>query len=365
MKKFAFVIVFLITLTPLTSGAAGPIYAGWLPYWQKQDGAMDAGLNLDKFQEISPFSYEVNVDGTLKDKMNIDEGLWPGWLAAARDAHVKIIPTVAWFDGAGIQKLLSNATKRRAHEDIIAKLVTDKKFDGVDIDYESKLADTKPYFSLFIQGLAQRLHAKKKLLSCTIEARMPLADRYAVIPKDTRVANDYVVLNKYCDEVRVMAYDQGTIDLKLDAKKGTGHLYAPVADPAWVEKVIKETVKTISRKKVMLGIPTYRRLRSVNFFTAMNVADRVGATPVRSSAGELSFTYASSTLIEVSDALRSDVSSTAPAELLPAPAVTRYISFTDADAIAQKIALVNKYGLRGAAFFKFDGQADPMLWEKL
>ncbi len=378
--------VFLIALILMAAPteAATFRYAGWLPFWQKQSGALDLAINVEKMHEISLFSYEVKSDGTLVDKLKIDQGFWPIWLASMKQLRIKNIPTIAWFDGEGIHKLLTNTKKRRAHEDAIAKLVKDKKFDGIDIDYEAKKAETINYFSLLIEGLAIRLHPQGKILSCTVESRMPTASRYGVIPGEPILyANDYKVLNKYCDQVRIMAYDQGGVDKLLNTAKGNGQLYAPVADPDWVEKLIQEATKTISPKKIMLGIPTYgyeyqatwangqttyRRLRSVNFFTAMNLADSLGLTPERNSAGELGFWYTSSTLIEVSSALRRNVSSTLPAEVASSTArggITRFVSFSDAESVAQKIALAKRYKLRGVALFKFDGGFDPLIWDKM
>lgn len=386
-KRIGIFIIAVISCAPFFATAAvSPFYyAGWLPFWKKESGAADIAINLEKLQEVSPFSYNVNPDGTLKDMLKIHEGLWPGWLSASHDAKVKIMPTIAWFDAGGIQTLLSNTKSRRAQEDRIAKLVKDEHFDGIDIDYEGKLSKTSPFFSLFIQGLAMRLHPNKKTLACTIEARTPLAslENSDAPDKKPSYANDYAVLNKYCDEVRIMAYDQGTIDLKLDAQKGNGNFYAPISDPAWVEKVIKEALLSISRKKIMLGVPTYgyeyevnwvdglttyRRLRSVNFFTAMDRAESVSVAPTRNNAGELSFTYASTTWVEVSDALRSDVSSTLPVGLSPETAsstssAVRFVSFSDGESTKQKIQLAKKYGLRGVVLFKFDGEFDPLLWE--
>ncbi len=134
--------VIIFVLSPLlTLEAEGKFYyAGWIPFWKQQAGALDTAINLDKLQEISPFSYEVKSNGTLVDKLKITEGFWPGWLSAAHDSKIKIIPTIAWFDGNSIQNLLSMRKTRVAHEDAIAKLVKDQKFDGIDIDYESKLA---------------------------------------------------------------------------------------------------------------------------------------------------------------------------------------------------------------------------------
>lgn len=387
MRKKA-IIAFLgamFALVPLLTLGAGKFqYAGWIPFWKQQAGAADTAINLEKLQEISPFSYEVLSNGTMKDDLKINEGFWPGWLSAARDAKIKILPTIAWFDGNAMHALLSSAKRRQAHEDAIAKLVKDQNFDGIDIDYESKLSATKNYFSTFLQGLAMRLHPKGKLLSCTIEARTPLASLENSDKPQNKpsYANDYAAINKYCDEVRIMAYDQGTIDLKLDATKGNGNLYAPVADPDWVKKVLQETVKTISPKKIMLAIPTYgyeyqvswvngltlyERLRSHTFFQAMNRAEAIGTMGERNSAGELSFWYVTSTLVaDVSSALTSEVSSVFPPALANAntsSSVERLVSWSDASSAAQKIALAKKMGLRGAVFFKLDGEQDPLIWD--
>ena len=387
MRKFIvfiFIIFTAISIMPPQAEAAKFYYAGWLPFWKKQNGAIDISTNIYKFQEISPFSYEVRADGTLIDSLKLKEGFWPAWLSAVRDAGIKNIPTIAWFDGPGIHKLLTNKKKRIAHEDIIAKLVKDMKFDGIDIDYEAKLPETKDYFSTFLYGLAIRLHPLGKTLSCTIESRTPLTDLRGGVPEDTRRANDYKELNKYCDQVRIMAYDQGLIDAKLDVAKGNGQFYAPVADPDWSKKTIQEALKEISPKKIMLGIPTYgyeyevswkdgyltyMRLRSHTFFQAINRAISVGALQERNNAGEYSFTYATSTSVgKVSQSLTFVVSSTLPAVIASNAAkglYTRFVSFSDSESAAQKIALAKKMGIRGVVFFKFDGEQDPFLWGKM
>ncbi len=384
LSAFALFILIAVSIIPLSAQAAPFYYAGWLPFWKKQNGAQDISSNLYKLQELSPFSYEVRANGTLIDSLKIKDGFWPAWLSAVRAAGVKNIPTVAWFNGQGIHNLLSNKSKRIAHENIIAKLVKDMKFDGIDIDYEGKLAETKPYFSTFLQGLAIRLHPMGKILSCTIESRTPLNDLLGGPPEDTRTANDYIALNRYCDEIRVMAYDQGLIDGQLDRKKGNGTLYAPVADPEWSKKTIEQALKYIKPNKIMLGIPTYgyeyevswsngyltyKRLRSHTFFQAINRALAVGAVQERNSAGELSFAYATSTSVgKISPMLTWQVSSTLPAVIAENSSkglYTRFVSFSDAESAAQKIELAKKMGLRGVAFFKFDGEQDPFLWSKM
>src|SRR6185312_9398960 len=107
-------------------------------------------------------------------------------------------------------------------------------FDGIDIDFEAMSSATRPYFSLFIQGLSQRLHAQGKVLTCSVVPRTPPDSLYVNVPANIVYPENYSVLNQYCDEVRLEAYDQGTADIKLDASKGsTGQLYASSADPDW------------------------------------------------------------------------------------------------------------------------------------
>ena len=318
IKKIIFIFMAAMTaLAATTATAKTPFYYGvWLPFWQSQNGAANISINLNSLHEVSPFSYELSASGALIDDLKIGNGSWDAWFGAVRDAGVKIIPTIAWFDTSNIYKLLSNTKKRQAEEDTIAALVKSEKFDGIDIDFEGMTSSTKPYYSLFIEGLAIRLHPQGKTLACTVVPRTPVSSLYASNPLPVvQYAEDYAALNQYCDEVRVMAYDQGTIDVQLDASKGNGTLYAPTADPAWVEKVIKNTIATISPKKVMLGIPTYgyeyqvswlmgattyERVRSFTFFQAMDRADSLGIAPYRNNAGELSFTFASTTHINVS-----------------------------------------------------------------
>ena len=387
MKKRLLAILSLAALTApsvVFAAAKQPFYyAVWLPFWKSQSGATDIALNLDSLHEVSPFSYELNSKGAIIDDLKINNGSWDGWFSAVRDAGKKIIPTIAWFDGPNIYALLSNTKKRQALEDSVAALVKAEGFDGIDIDFESMLPATKPYYSLFVQGLAIRLHPRNKTLACTVVPRTPVSSLYASDPlPPVTYAEDYAALNKYCDEVRIMAYDQGTIDVKLNASKGNGTLYAPTADPAWVEKVIKNTIATISPKKVMLGIPTYgyeyqvawhmgaityERVRSFTFFQMMDRADMLGITPTRNNAGELSFTFASSTHIQnVGTALTSIVESTLPQALAatnPFAPTTFFISVSDSKSTADKIALAKKYGLRGAILFKADGELDPATWD--
>jgi spore germination protein len=372
------------TATAKTSSKLPFYYGAWVPYWTSTAGEQQIAINLDSLNEVSPFSYEIVTGGVIKDDLGINKGFWTGWMSAVESGGVKVIPTIAWFDTNGIYNLLSVAATRQAEETNISQLAKANNFNGIDIDFEAMSTSTRPYYSLFIEGLSQRLHAENKVLTCTVVPRDQPSSVYVVVPQNLTYAENYTMLNQYCDEVRLMAYDQGTTDLKLDASKGgNGQLYAPTADPDWATKIVQYALQYINPRKIMLGIPTYgyeyevswddnvttyQEVRSWDYFGAMDRADSLGIAPVRDNAGELSFTFTSSTYIQEPIDLTSYVSSTEPAVLTthdPNASTTFFASFPDATSELQKVALAKQYGLRGVIFFKADGDIDPSIWNSL
>src|SRR3989344_6063129 len=351
VSPFIFSLAILIVL-PYSAGAAAPKLevSGWLPYWRAASSTADVLPHLGELKEVNPFGYSVRSDGTLADLvLNIDEEPWTSFIAAAHAKKVRVIPTVMWSDGEAMHRILSDGTKRRALEDEITDLVKTKGFDGIDIDFEGKKAETKDYFSTFLKGLYIRMG--NKWVMCTIESRTPLTSRYDTIPKDIEYANDFVQINKYCDRVRIMTYDQGSIDIRLN-ETALGP-YVPVSDVKWVEKVIKLTAQTIPKRKLVIGIPTYgfeyERLWSFNPQYALTLAQDLNIIPQRNSAGEMSFVY---------------IPQSTPG-FIPNPGTFRIAWWSDAEAVRQKVALAKKLGVRGVAIFKLDGGQDPGIWKVL
>ncbi len=371
MKRNSIIILFFVGVFVLPGFAHTATkqpfsYGAWLPFWNRSAAIKEFTRNMTAFKQISPFAYEVQKNGTLKDRVKLEAGPAFGWILALHDSGIKVLPTVSWASGSQIDTILSSKKARTAHIKEIVSLAMTAPNDGVDIDYENKKAETKTAFSTFIKELAVALYKKKKTLACSIEPRTPLSARFKMIPKDISYANDYAVIGKQCDEVRIMAYDQDGTDIVLSKEKnGTTTPYTPTADPDWVDKVITETAKTIPLRKIVLGIPTYgyeyrpttidglpsyERLRALSYVDAMALAQQKGITPQRNNAGELGFIYT--------------ITSSVPAST-STPSLVRIVSFTDGEAIKQKIALARKRKLKGVMLFKLDGNTDPQLWEDL
>jgi spore germination protein YaaH len=373
---------YLITLLLLyvsleTASAASFDKAVWIPYWRKTDGASTTLQNLNVVTQISPFAFELQADGTIKNALKIDEEPWTTLIAQAKKKKIKVYPSILSYPQTDTAKynfylLLAQRKRRAQHVKDIVALVKKNKFDGIDIDYENKSAETRPYFSAFLTELATALHKDKKQLICTVEARTPPESRYATTSKEVlakvEYSNDYKVIGKVCDQVRIMAYDQAGDDKQLvNLNNAIGNTYKPVADIDWVEKIATLALREIPAKKIILGIPTYgykyeiisqpgtttpkySRIGSMNFNYADDLARGIHITPTRNSAGELSFIYATST----------DVNGN------PMGSYKQYLVwYSDARAIADKVKIAKLYKLGGVVIFKIDGGNDPDIWKVL
>ncbi len=382
---------------PLTEAALGlgaPMeLTGWIPYWRANQGVADVIPHLSQFTSVMPFGFTVTPDGTLNDAGNIGLPPWTTLLQAAHADHVKVIPTVMWSDGPAIDTVLRNAVTRGQHEDQIIAAIEDNGFDGVDIDYEGKLAQTAPYFSAFLKELKAKLGVNR-LLYCTIEARTPLSSLYTGTPPPGagEYANDYTAINQYCDRVQLMTYDQETVDVQLNAAASSTP-YIPVADPQWVKKVVELTELTISKQKLMIGVATYGYEWQVTPLAqsgfrydlqwafdpdyATQIEQQYGVIPVRNMAGELSIAYLPLTS---SSTPPTDFTATTTTNNPNAVATTTYsggstmpsiapsfnlLWWSDAVAISHEVALARELGIRGVAIFKLDGGEDPNMWNVL
>ena len=281
--------VFLVALcavlflgAPVFVNAASDLeVSGWIPYWSGNSGIRDAEKRLSVLDEIHPFSFSVKSDGTLLDLLGLDKSAWKRLIRKADSKDVLVTPTVMTSDGAMLHALLSDPVRRAAHVRHIAQMVEEGDYDGVNIDYEGKRAETKDFFSLFLKELKAAIGTKQ--LSCAVEARTPPDSLYRTLPPVIEYANDYAAIGTHCDRVQIMAYDQQRADIKLnDARRGAP--YMPVSDTEWVRKVVALAVQGAGRGQTggLIQIVSSRfqcrhasQVRDVTEFTAAAVAMRV------------------------------------------------------------------------------------------
>lgn len=387
---FLFMSLCVVCAIPTSSHAGGTLQvSGWMPYWRDSEAIKDAKKHLGSIDAVYPFAFTVTTKGELRDQAGLHEKEWKSFIKLAQKKNVAVIPTIMWSDGASIHTVLSATSTRSAHIKEIVRMVEKGKYDGVDIDYEGKKSETIHYFSQFLKELNDAL--REKSLLCTIEARTPPKSLYKEVPEVINYANDYRTIAEYCDQVEIMAYDQQRADIKLNEER-KGKPYMPVADVAWVEKVIEQTLKDIPKEKIVLGIASYGhhyavtvapnwyrdywKLGAMNVPSLLDLAKENNVTPTRNDAGEMMFTYLPESSNVVSPKSLKIPKGTPKGEMVSAQALA-YANktgkevvfhmgwYSDAGAMQDKIDLAKKYKLKGVAFFKIDGEEDQKVWRSL
>ncbi|MEI6588170.1 MAG: glycosyl hydrolase family 18 protein [Candidatus Moraniibacteriota bacterium] len=332
--------------------------SGWIPYWSKKAGADSLFGKLALFSEINPFAYGVNPDGTLRDTLDIKNAPWPELQKEAQKKSIAIVPTIIWADAPAMHATFSDSQKLEKHVSAISTMLTQNDFPGVDIDYEGKDVADQDLFTTFLEALHQKLAPRGKTMSCTIEARSQDDS-----PSDwtgTRAmsfANDYPALNRLCDSVRIMTYDQvfqmsGGKKIFDDSNEAPT---TPNADIYWVEKVMRYALQYISPSKLVMGVPTYgwefsikktdaghhyERVRSVTYPQALEEKTQNNAELNRTVGGEPFFIY-------------------------DTPSGKHLVTFSDAQSIKQKIELAKTLKIKGVSLFKIDGQTDPKFFSSI
>lgn len=217
------------------------VVAAWMPTNFDTQDAYNAFINnIDVFDIISPFWFNLNPDGTLapnggaRDKSLID---------TAHSKHVLIVPTITNnYSSEKASQVLKGPGTILEHINIIVKEVVDNNYDGIDIDYENVSADEKDMFSFFMRNLGQELHDKGKIL--TITSQPKLSDQYIW---NGPGAIDWQVASEAADYLRVMNYDYS----RANTTPG------PVAPKEWLRASMKYAVSRVNPEKVLGGIPFY------------------------------------------------------------------------------------------------------------
>src|SRR5581483_8140299 len=162
MKIFFLVCFVFLGIVPLSSALES---SSWLSYQVQQDQTVD--LYGKKLTAIHVFAYDFDtndnlraaqpwVDSELNQQMANKIPGRPVYLTIVNDIETD---PPQQHNGDLVLKILSDPTKRAAHIRQIVAIST--MADGIDIDYESLLTGTRPYFSQFIKELRAALPAGK------------------------------------------------------------------------------------------------------------------------------------------------------------------------------------------------------------
>ena len=397
-RRFGFTLLIVLLITAITQPIEAAdkeprkVLSGWIPYYSVktvlplvrklpsaapniagQPSVCDASqygpaenqaiessylfTNKDLMKEVMPFWFSLKSPTVIRDDYVSGNPSWPmeDTVCLMRRAGLQIIPTMT--DGTAklvLSEYLSNAATRTTIVNTIVDLVVKNNFDGIDLDYEgfafvdgnSTWSKTAPRWVALVKELSVALHTKNKLLS--------VSTPYLFDPKEKQ--KGYFVyawadIASSIDRLRIMTYDY-SVD-----KPG------PMGPLSWTEKTIKYAISIMSASKVYVGLPGYGR----DWITSVNGKCPTSAPPgliggakaatfkMNYAAAKAAIDGAAPTYNEQFGEATYDYTQTynglSVTGASTACTVNRTVWYQNARSFAERMALVAKYRLGGAAMW--------------
>ena len=297
--------------------------------------------------EINPAGLSLGNAGTIEG----NQALLP---ESSPDASYGVIPTLRNWDDAGtvrtdlINNLLISSEQQETHIAAIEALVTGNLYAGIDLDYRGVDPALRMEYGQFIDALAKRLHLQSKRLSVRVEAPLQLsADRWETY------GYDWQALGQAADVVCIPAI--------VDPRS-----YAPGGQ---MEALLDWTVGQIERSKVQLVLPSrsvekagpYLLLKGYSEALAPMVGPLQSTAPVAVPGDPVNVTMLSER--QATDLAYDGVLGAYSYQYRDNAGDTRTVWLENAASLAQKMALAERYHLRGVTLqHLLSPSSDPEIW---
>jgi len=297
--------------------------------------------------EISPAGLSLGSAGTIDG----DQALLP---ESSTDASYAVMPTLRNWDDAGtvrtdlINNLLISSEQQETHIAAIEALVTGNLYAGIDLDYRGVDPALRMEFAHFIEALAQRLHSQSKRVSVRVEAPLQIsADRWETY------GYDWQALGRAADAVSIPAI--------IDPRS-----YAPGGQ---MEALLDWAVSQIERSKVQLVLSSrsvekagqYLLLKGYSEALSPLVGQLQSSLPVAVPGDPVNVTMVSER--QATDLTYDTVLGAYSYQYRDNAGGTRTVWLENAASLAQKMALAERYHLRGITLqHLLSPSSDPEIW---
>lgn len=281
---------------------------------------------------VSPCWYALqDADGTVDDK-SVE-----CYVSKARARGYRVWPLITnGFSPEMTEKLLKNPQGRKQMIEFMRYQAQKHGFDGWNLDFENIYEKDKDALSGFIAEICREMH--KEGLTVSVDVTVPDGS------PNWSLCLDRKAIAAHADYIVLMAYDQHT---RSSPQAG------PTAAFNWSENRLKATLKEVPREKLVLGMPLYMRL-----WTLHENKKPEAVTLDMKKAKKISLDK-----IVCPDYLYQ----WSPKEKM------YYCSYSENDehycfwqenalSLKEKISLIDKYHLAGAAFWR-KGFETPEIWD--
>ena len=218
---------------------------------------------LPYLSELAIFSYGFTTAGELLPPALPDDWM----IAMALQNGTAPILTLTPLDEQGrfsnylIHNVVQNQEAVNLLIDNLLTVMTERGYQGVDIDFEYILAEDRDAFTDFVWQVAERMRANGYHTSVALAPKTS-ADQKGVLYE----GKDYRALGEAADHVLLMTYEWG-------------YTYGPpmaVAPLNQVRRVVEYAVTEIPPQKIDLGIPNYGYDWPLPFVRGETMATSIG-----------------------------------------------------------------------------------------
>lgn len=282
---------------------------------------------LPYLSDLFIFSYGFTTEGTLIPPALDDTFM----ITLAKNYGVAPILTLTPFGPDGqfsnylITRVINNEEAKAQLISSLVSEVTERDFEGVDIDFEYILSDDRIAFAQFVSEVRTAIN----------ELGYPVSVALAPKTSDTQVGllyegKDYALLGEAADYVLLMTYEWGYTH-------GPAMAVAPLNK---VREVVEYALTKIPAEKINLGIPNYGYDWTLPYVKGTSKAKTIGNI----EAVQLAISQGVS--------IQFDEVAQAPFFTYVQNGLTHEVWFEDARSIYGKFGLVQEYGLRGMSYWQ-------------
>jgi spore germination protein len=345
-RIFCLIFFFLITSSVFAFENLAYTWRGYPNQVKESErAAKDLALHAQQIDIFSSEAYHIDQTGKVSGSLN------PTMLKTARDTNMKIMPLVGNtdFDQGTAHIFLTNSEAQNKAIATILELCQRNHFYGIQIDFEGMSAADKNTFSHFYIKIADALHQHGfKVSSAIIPTLTEQTDTEYLVRRHKNWSGvyDYKVLAQYSDFITLMTYDQ----------HGEPTTPGSVSGNLWNEAIIQYALQYIPADKISLGVP----LHSAYWYSGVTDASQ----HIHSISIDITYSKAQTILQQNHASLTWDTQAQVHYAIYNRHFLNEYLFLEDAASFKSKLALVEKYKLRGLSDWCL-GEEDQNIWEFL
>ncbi|GAB1804902.1 glycosyl hydrolase family 18 protein [Priestia megaterium] len=310
--------------------------AGTLQYYAVRSPDLDRNLINDfatYSSSIAIFEYHFGNNGDIINDLNDLVAIETTWRN-----HVIPLATITNLTSEGFSsdlahQVLNNPTARRNFVDNIFYLVSRKGYGGVNIDFERVRAEDRDLFTGFLRQLGERLRPSGYVLTIAVPAKTSEDISWLR-------GYDYGGIGAVVNYMFIMAYDW----------HHAGSEPGPVAPITEVRRTIEFAIKSVPRRKLIIGVPLYGYNWSIPY-----KAGTVASAISNQDAIKTAMRYQSS--IQYSKEYKSPFF-----RYKDQAGQTHEVWFEDVRSMSEKMVLVRKFGLQAIGAWQLTLGFTPGPW---